>query len=114
MLSLCRIFALPAIWTIDTFGRRNLLLVGFPLMALFLFVRPSPLDLTGLTSTPQWAGSMFFMSTENAARVPVLAVGEYSASEPSMLTRFCSHLPVHRCILPDHGTVPICIRREWP
>ena len=29
-------FAIPAIYTIDTFGRRNLLLVGFPLMAFWL------------------------------------------------------------------------------
>ncbi|KAK7431352.1 hypothetical protein QQZ08_002123 [Neonectria magnoliae] len=31
------LFALPAIWTIDTFGRRNLLLVTFPMMAICLF-----------------------------------------------------------------------------
>jgi MFS family permease len=31
------IFALPAVYTIDTFGRRNLLLTTFPLMALCLF-----------------------------------------------------------------------------
>ncbi|PGH12401.1 hypothetical protein AJ80_06708 [Polytolypa hystricis UAMH7299] len=31
------IFALPAVYTIDTFGRRNLLLTTFPLMAIFLF-----------------------------------------------------------------------------
>lgn len=31
------LFALPAVYTIDTFGRRNLLLVTFPLMSLFLF-----------------------------------------------------------------------------
>lgn len=31
------LFAIPAIYTIDTFGRRNLLLVTFPLMSLFLF-----------------------------------------------------------------------------
>lgn len=27
-------FAFPAIWTIDTFGRRNLLILFFPVMAL--------------------------------------------------------------------------------
>jgi hypothetical protein len=32
------IFAFPAIYTIDTFGRRNLLLTTFPLMALFLLM----------------------------------------------------------------------------
>lgn len=30
------IFALPAVYTIDTFGRRNLLLTTFPLMCIFL------------------------------------------------------------------------------
>ena len=30
------LFAIPAIYTIDTFGRRNLLLVTFPLMGLCL------------------------------------------------------------------------------
>lgn len=32
------VFAGPAIWTIDTFGRRNLLLVSFPLMAAMLLM----------------------------------------------------------------------------
>lgn len=31
------LFAIPAIYTIDTFGRRNLLLTTFPLMSLCLF-----------------------------------------------------------------------------
>lgn len=31
------LFALPAVWTIDTFGRRNLLLFTFPFMALFQY-----------------------------------------------------------------------------
>ncbi|KAK8136036.1 metabolite transport protein YwtG [Apiospora sp. TS-2023a] len=31
------IFAIPAIYTIDTFGRRNLLLVTYPLMAIFMY-----------------------------------------------------------------------------
>jgi len=32
------VFALPAVYTIDTFGRRNLLLTTFPLMAAFLLL----------------------------------------------------------------------------
>lgn len=32
------LFAIPAIYTIDTFGRRNLLLTTFPLMAIFMFL----------------------------------------------------------------------------
>ncbi|WVQ78619.1 hypothetical protein IAT38_000705 [Cryptococcus sp. DSM 104549] len=55
------VFALPAIWTIDTFGRRNLLLFTFPCMALMLF----------------WAGSMFFADESNPARIPVLALAIY-------------------------------------
>jgi hypothetical protein len=31
-------FAFPAVWTIDTFGRRNLLLFTFPFMAIFQFI----------------------------------------------------------------------------
>ncbi|RPB25989.1 hypothetical protein L211DRAFT_836083 [Terfezia boudieri ATCC MYA-4762] len=31
------LFAVPAVYTIDTFGRRNLLLTTFPLMSIFLF-----------------------------------------------------------------------------
>ncbi|KAK8869561.1 hypothetical protein IAR55_000128 [Kwoniella newhampshirensis] len=55
------LFALPAIWTIDTFGRRNLLTTTFPLMALALF----------------WAGSMFYMDEGNSARVPIIALAVY-------------------------------------
>ncbi|WEW57043.1 hypothetical protein PRK78_002502 [Emydomyces testavorans] len=32
------LFAIPAVYTIDTFGRRNLLLVTFPLMGIFLLL----------------------------------------------------------------------------
>ncbi|CAL1708154.1 unnamed protein product [Somion occarium] len=32
------LFAFPAVYTIDTFGRRNLLLTSFPLMAIFLLM----------------------------------------------------------------------------
>ncbi|KAI4169072.1 MAG: hypothetical protein LQ343_005935 [Gyalolechia ehrenbergii] len=32
------LFAIPAVYTIDTFGRRNLLLVTFPLMAIMLLI----------------------------------------------------------------------------
>ncbi|ORY28300.1 hexose transport-related protein [Naematelia encephala] len=55
------VFALPAIWTIDTFGRRNLLLFTFPCMAISLF----------------WAGGMFYLDTANPARVPIIALAIY-------------------------------------
>jgi len=32
------VMAFPAVYTIDTFGRRNLLLTTFPLMSLFLLM----------------------------------------------------------------------------
>ncbi|KAG5638132.1 hypothetical protein H0H81_001735 [Sphagnurus paluster] len=52
------VFAFPAVWTIDTFGRRNLLLFTFPNMAWTLLA----------------AGFCFFIPADNAARVPCIAV----------------------------------------
>ncbi|KAJ3521075.1 hypothetical protein NM208_g13456 [Fusarium decemcellulare] len=54
------LFALPAIWTIDTFGRRNLLLVTFPLMSLCLF----------------WTGSNFAVD-DDKTRLALLATSIY-------------------------------------
>ncbi|KAM0309885.1 hypothetical protein ACHAO8_008640 [Botrytis cinerea] len=52
--------ALPAIWTIDKFGRRWLLLFTFPLMSVFLFM-------TG------WS----FMIPEGTTRIAIVALGIY-------------------------------------
>lgn len=54
------VFAIPAFYTIDTFGRRNLLLTTFPLMSIFLF----------------FTGFSFFIET-NPARVACIATGIY-------------------------------------
>jgi len=54
------LFALPAVYTIDTFGRRNLLLVTFPLMSLFLLM----------------TGFSFFIP-ERKARLGVVSSGIY-------------------------------------
>ncbi|KAH9935571.1 uncharacterized protein B0H18DRAFT_976314 [Fomitopsis serialis] len=54
------VFAFPAVWTIDTFGRRNLLLTTFPLMAIFLLM-------TGFS----------FYIPEGNARLAVVALGIY-------------------------------------
>ncbi|CCA67930.1 related to myo-inositol transport protein ITR1 [Serendipita indica DSM 11827] len=54
------IFAAPAIFTIDTFGRRALLLTTFPLMSLFLFV-------TGFA----------FWIPDRETRVAIVALGVY-------------------------------------
>lgn len=58
------LFAIPAIYTIDTFGRRNLLLTTFPLMAIFLL----------------FTGMCFFISQEGDSlrvRVGLIALGIY-------------------------------------
>ncbi|KAF8636121.1 hypothetical protein AX17_003776 [Amanita inopinata Kibby_2008] len=52
------VFAFPAVWTIDTFGRRNLLLFTFPNMAWTLLA----------------AGFSFFIPVDNGARVPLIAL----------------------------------------
>ncbi|TEB24574.1 hypothetical protein FA13DRAFT_1305986 [Coprinellus micaceus] len=51
------LFAFPAVWTIDTFGRRNLLLFTFPNMAWTLLA----------------AGFCFYIPEGNSARVPLIA-----------------------------------------
>ncbi|KAG4426463.1 hypothetical protein IFR04_000345 [Cadophora malorum] len=55
------LFAIPAIYTIDTFGRRNLLLTTFPLMSLCLF----------------FAGFSFWIPADSTARVACVALGLY-------------------------------------
>ncbi|KAF5361194.1 hypothetical protein D9758_009026 [Tetrapyrgos nigripes] len=52
------LFAFPAVWTIDTFGRRNLLLFTFPNMAWSLLA----------------AGFCFLIPDGNSARVPLIAL----------------------------------------
>ena len=51
------IFAFPAVWTIDTFGRRNLLLFTFPNMAWTLLA----------------AGFCFFIPDGNSAQIPLIS-----------------------------------------
>lgn len=57
------LFAIPAIYTIDTFGRRGLLLTTFPLMACFLL----------------YTGMSFFipLDTHRTARISNIALGIY-------------------------------------
>lgn len=55
------VFALPAVYTIDTFGRRNLLLTTFPLMALSLL----------------FTGFCFWIPQTSTARVALVALGIY-------------------------------------
>jgi len=55
------LFAVPAVYTIDTFGRRNLLLTTFPLMSLCLF----------------FTGFSFWIPEDSKARVGCVALGIY-------------------------------------
>ncbi|KAF8736151.1 hypothetical protein AX14_000792 [Amanita brunnescens Koide BX004] len=55
------IFAFPAVYTIDTFGRRNLLLVTMPLMAVFLLL----------------TGFAFWIPVDSKAHIGVVALGIY-------------------------------------
>ncbi|OTB04160.1 hypothetical protein M426DRAFT_164309 [Hypoxylon sp. CI-4A] len=55
------LFALPAFYTIDTFGRRNLLLTTFPLMSLFLF----------------FTGFSFWIPEGSTAHIACIALGIY-------------------------------------
>ncbi|GAB1312948.1 hypothetical protein MFIFM68171_03158 [Madurella fahalii] len=55
------LFALPAFYTIDTFGRRNLLLTTFPLMALFMF----------------FTGFSFWIPDDSPAHIGCIALGIY-------------------------------------
>ena len=58
------LFAIPAIYTIDTFGRRNLLLVTFPLMAICLL----------------WAGFSFFLPVDPSGEASDARVGSIAAA----------------------------------
>ncbi len=55
------LFALPAFYTIDTFGCRNLLLTTFPLMSLFLF----------------FTGFSFWIPQESTAHIACITLGIY-------------------------------------
>ncbi|TKW57832.1 Myo-inositol transporter 1 [Colletotrichum tanaceti] len=55
------IFALPAFYTIDTFGRRNLLLVTFPMMSICLF----------------FTGFSFYIPEGTTARLACIVTGIY-------------------------------------
>ncbi|OZJ03088.1 hypothetical protein BZG36_03899 [Bifiguratus adelaidae] len=55
------LFALPAVWSIDTFGRRNLLLTTFPLMSIFLL----------------FTGFCFWIPDSSPAHVGLIVLGIY-------------------------------------
>ncbi|KAK0438695.1 uncharacterized protein EV420DRAFT_1623247 [Desarmillaria tabescens] len=95
------LFAFPAVWTIDTFGRRNLLLTTFPLMTIFLLL----------------TGFAFWIPEENEhARIGVIALGiylftmAYSPGEgPVPFTYSAEAFPLYiRDLGMSYATVIIC------
>jgi MFS family permease len=58
------VFAFPAVYTMDTFGRRNMLLFTFPNMAWCLLA----------------AGFCFYLPASNSAKVPLIAFFVYMFS----------------------------------
>ena len=58
------LFAIPAIYTIDTFGRRNLLLTTFPLMSICLF----------------WAAFSFYLPTNPDGEASKAQLGSIAAA----------------------------------
>ncbi|KAM0266944.1 hypothetical protein ACHAPA_006330 [Fusarium lateritium] len=69
------LFAIPAIYTIDTFGRRNLLLVTFPLMAACLFFTGGVFNIPESNRDPRIAcittGLYLFMAVYSPGLGPV-------------------------------------------
>ncbi|KAH6968229.1 hypothetical protein DER45DRAFT_3749 [Fusarium avenaceum] len=69
------LFAIPAIYTIDTFGRRNLLLVTFPLMAACLFFTGGVFNISESNREPRIAcitvGLYLFMAVYSPGLGPV-------------------------------------------
>ncbi|KAF8915551.1 hypothetical protein CPB85DRAFT_1374998 [Mucidula mucida] len=75
------LFAFPAVWTIDTFGRRNLLLFTFPNMAWTLLA----------------AGFCFWIPEDSSARVPCIALFIFIFAGPVPFTYSAEVFPLtHR------------------
>jgi MFS family permease len=97
------LFAFPAVWTIDTFGRRNLLLFTFPNMAWTLLA----------------AGFCFFIPESSKARVPLIALfiflfaGEYYLFLVQLFGLDIEHLFFNPAFYsPGEGPVPFTYSAE--
>ncbi len=80
------VFALPAFFTIDTFGRRNLLLYTYPFLAVFLF----------------WTGFSFWIKQIRPSRIAMVTAGMYlfevfysPGSGPVPFTYSAEAFPLH-------------------
>jgi hypothetical protein len=82
------LFAIPAIWTIDTFGRRNLLLATFPFMAIFQIIMVVAFALPNSSSAQHVLvilGMYFFSVAYSLGEGPVPFV--YSAESMPLYNR---------------------------
>lgn len=90
------LFAIPAIYTIDTFGRRNLLLTTFPLMAICLFWGGFSFMIDGLEAAQEdgYEASNAQLGSVAAAIFTFMAV--YSPGEgPVPFTYSAEAFPLH-------------------
>lgn len=68
------LFALPAIWLIDSFGRRSLLLVTFPFMAIFQLFIAIAFAATGSSKSTSSASGPY---TSNTTQTTLVLLGMY-------------------------------------
>ncbi|GAB7361778.1 hypothetical protein MBLNU230_g1822t1 [Neophaeotheca triangularis] len=92
------LFAIPAIYTIDTFGRRNLLLVGFPLMAICLL----------------WCGFSFFIDNGRPGLDTEIVDGEeQNVVSTGQLGSVAAAIYMFMvCYSPSEGPVPFTYSAE--
>ena len=88
------LFAFPAVWTIDTFGRRNLLLFTFPNMAWTLLA----------------AGFSFFIPETSKARIPLVALFIFLFAG-ELLMSFFTHFSVRMLNSLNHFSLLFSWRR---
>jgi uncharacterized membrane protein len=71
------IFAVPAVYTMDTFGRRNLLLFTFPVSESWLRVRDATDGFKNMAWCLLAAGFCFWIPESNSAKIPLIAFFVY-------------------------------------
>ena len=92
------LFAIPAIYTIDTFGRRNLLLTTFPMMAFFLVF-----------------GGLSFLIPNEEGKINISGTVQEGAAQPSTAQLGCIAAAIYGFMVvysPGEGPVPFTYSAE--
>lgn len=92
------LFAIPAIYTIDTFGRRNLLLTTFPMMAFFLVF-----------------GGLSFLIPNTEGQINISGTVQENAAPPSTAQLGCIAAAIYGFMVvysPGEGPVPFTYSAE--